>query len=114
MYDPSIIQLPLCALLLTSLSLDLPSTISIQATVVFKLFTLTMKTVSKPLAGQFENYVMNHPVLRGRVISFAQVGTIIRSSYVFSFFLHFLRRYTSTSILTPTPPNTLHAVLAQT
>jgi hypothetical protein len=40
-----------------------------------------VKTISKPLAGQFEKYVMGHPVLRNKVISLAQVcGTCIRKS----------------------------------
>lgn len=39
---------------------------------LFKVFTLTLKTVSKPLASRFERYVMGHPVLREKVISTAQ------------------------------------------
>jgi hypothetical protein len=37
------------------------------------VFALSLKTASKPLAGQFERYVMGHPTLRQRVISMAQV-----------------------------------------
>jgi hypothetical protein len=44
-----------------------------MATLLFKVLTLTLKTASKPLAAQFERYVMNHPVLRQRVITLAQV-----------------------------------------
>lgn len=44
-----------------------------QATVLFKVFTLTLKTASKPLAAQFERYVMHHEVLRSKVIAIAQV-----------------------------------------
>jgi hypothetical protein len=43
-----------------------------MATMLFKVFTLTLKTVSKPLASRFEQYVMGHPVLRSQVISAAQ------------------------------------------
>jgi hypothetical protein len=43
-----------------------------MATMLFKVFTLTLKTVSKPLATRFEQYVMGHPVLRAKVISTAQ------------------------------------------
>ncbi|KAG7673117.1 hypothetical protein Ndes2526B_g05309 [Nannochloris sp. 'desiccata'] len=43
-----------------------------MASLVFKVVTLTVKTVAKPLAGQFEKYVMGHPVLRSKVISLAQ------------------------------------------
>jgi len=33
-----------------------------------------VKTASKPLAAQFERYVMGHPFMRKRVISIAQVN----------------------------------------
>jgi hypothetical protein len=33
-----------------------------------------VKTASKPLAAQFERYVMGHPFMRKRVISMAQVN----------------------------------------
>lgn len=39
---------------------------------IFKVFTLTLKTVSKPLASRFEQYVMGHPKLRSKVINIAQ------------------------------------------
>ena len=39
---------------------------------LFKVFTLTLKTVSKPLASRFEGYVMGHPVLRDKVVRTAQ------------------------------------------
>ena len=45
-----------------------------MATLLFKVLALTLKTASKPLASQFERYVMNHPVLRQRVIYLAQVS----------------------------------------
>lgn len=43
-----------------------------MASLVFKVVTLTLKTVSKPLASRFEQYVMGHPTLRGKVINLAQ------------------------------------------
>ena len=44
-----------------------------MAAFVFKVFTLSLKTIAKPLAGRFQGYVLNHPVARGRVIDLAQV-----------------------------------------
>ena len=44
-----------------------------MATLLFKVGSLTLKTLSKPLAAKFEGYVMQHPVLRGRVVNLAQV-----------------------------------------
>lgn len=43
-----------------------------MATLLFKVFALTLKTASKPLAGLFESVVMNHPVARQRIIRVAQ------------------------------------------
>jgi hypothetical protein len=43
-----------------------------QATLLFKLGALTLKTASKPLAARFEAYVLGHPVLRARVVAAAQ------------------------------------------
>ena len=34
---------------------------------------LTMKTAAKPLAKQFESFVMGHPLMRRKVIDIAQV-----------------------------------------
>ena len=44
-----------------------------MAAFVFKVFTLSLKTVAKPLAGRFQTYVLNHPTFRGQVIELAQV-----------------------------------------
>lgn len=44
-----------------------------MATLVFKVFTLAIKTASKPLANRFQNYVLAHPTLRPQVLKFAQV-----------------------------------------
>jgi hypothetical protein len=43
-----------------------------MAPILFKLFALTLKTVSKPLASRFEKFIMGHPVARKRVIDLAQ------------------------------------------
>ena len=42
-----------------------------MATLLFKVGALTLKTVSKPLATRFEQYVMGHPTLRKQVIAAA-------------------------------------------
>jgi hypothetical protein len=44
-----------------------------MATILFKVGALTLKTVSKPLATKFEQYVMGHPTLRAKVIAAANV-----------------------------------------
>ena len=44
-----------------------------MAAFVFKIFTLTIRTISKPLAGKVEQFVLNHPRLRQPVIQLAQV-----------------------------------------
>ena len=44
------------------------------AVLVFKVALLTLKTAAKPLAKQFEKLVMNHPVMRQKVIAMAQVS----------------------------------------
>ena len=44
-----------------------------MAAFVFKVFTLSLKTVAKPLAGRFQTYVLGHPTFRGQVIELAQV-----------------------------------------
>lgn len=43
-----------------------------MATFVFKVFTLAIRTASKPLANRFQNYVLAHPTLRPTVLKFAQ------------------------------------------
>lgn len=43
-----------------------------MAALVFKVGLLTMKTAAKPLAKQFESFVMGHPLLRRNVINVAQ------------------------------------------
>eukprot|EP01024_Parvocaulis_polyphysoides_P038030 TRINITY_DN34017_c0_g4_i1.p4 TRINITY_DN34017_c0_g4~~TRINITY_DN34017_c0_g4_i1.p4 ORF type:complete len:170 (+),score=16.58 TRINITY_DN34017_c0_g4_i1:56-565(+) len=43
-----------------------------MATLMFKVFTLSVKTIAKPLASRFNNYVITHPAVRGGVISIAQ------------------------------------------
>ena len=47
-----------------------------MAAFVFKLFTLSLKTISKPLASRFQTYALNHPTLRAHAISIAQVRRI--------------------------------------
>jgi hypothetical protein len=44
-----------------------------MAAFVFKVLTLTIKTISKPLAGRVQQFVLNHPRLRQPVINLAQV-----------------------------------------
>eukprot|EP01024_Parvocaulis_polyphysoides_P075163 TRINITY_DN9707_c0_g2_i1.p6 TRINITY_DN9707_c0_g2~~TRINITY_DN9707_c0_g2_i1.p6 ORF type:complete len:170 (-),score=14.60 TRINITY_DN9707_c0_g2_i1:1526-2035(-) len=43
-----------------------------MATLMFKVFTLSVKTVAKPVATRFNNYVMSHPAMRSYVIEIAQ------------------------------------------
>eukprot|EP00887_Chlorella_sp_A99_P003483 scaffold7.g3483.t1 len=43
-----------------------------MATLMFKVFALSLKTISKPLALRFEKLVMDHPVARRQVINIAQ------------------------------------------
>ena len=45
----------------------------VMAAFVFKLFTLSLKTISKPLASRFQTYALGHPTLRAHAISIAQV-----------------------------------------
>ena len=45
-----------------------------MAALLFKVFTLTIRTAAKPLAGRFQSYVIDHPTLRPAVVSLAQVG----------------------------------------
>ena len=45
-----------------------------MAAVLFKVALLTLKTAAKPLAKQFENLVMSHPVMRQKVIGAAQAS----------------------------------------
>lgn len=40
---------------------------------VFKIATLTIRTIAKPMASRFERAILNHPAARQRVISVAQV-----------------------------------------
>lgn len=44
-----------------------------MATLLVKVFALTLKTVAKPLANRFEAYVMGHPRFRQSIVNFAQV-----------------------------------------
>eukprot|EP01023_Acetabularia_acetabulum_P018499 TRINITY_DN19335_c0_g1_i4.p2 TRINITY_DN19335_c0_g1~~TRINITY_DN19335_c0_g1_i4.p2 ORF type:complete len:184 (-),score=23.26 TRINITY_DN19335_c0_g1_i4:163-666(-) len=43
-----------------------------MATLMFKVFTLSVKTIAKPLSSRFNNYVLTHPTFRGTVINVAQ------------------------------------------
>ncbi|CAL8471913.1 g11455 [Coccomyxa elongata] len=43
-----------------------------MAAFLFKVFTLTIRTVSKPLAARVQSYVLQHPTLRKPVIDLAQ------------------------------------------
>lgn len=43
-----------------------------MAALVFKVFTLTIKTAAKPLAGRFQAWVLHHPTLRPAVVNLAQ------------------------------------------
>lgn len=45
-----------------------------MAALLFKVFTLALRTAAKPLSNRFEKYVMQHPVLRGYVLRVAQVS----------------------------------------
>lgn len=47
-----------------------------MAAFIFKVFTLTIRTVSKPLAARVQNYVLQHPKLRKPVIELAQVRLV--------------------------------------
>ena len=40
---------------------------------VFKIFTLSIRTAAKPLAGRFQAWVLDHPTLRPAVVNLAQV-----------------------------------------
>lgn len=44
-----------------------------MAAFLFKVFTLTIRTISKPLAGRVQQMVLNHPRLQKPVIRLAQV-----------------------------------------
>lgn len=44
-----------------------------MAAFLFKVFTLTIRTISKPMAARVQSYVMQHPKLRKPVIDLAQV-----------------------------------------
>jgi hypothetical protein len=46
-----------------------------MAAFLFKVFTLTIRTVAKPLSKQVEAYVLKHPTLRKPVIDLAQVSS---------------------------------------
>lgn len=46
-----------------------------MAAFLFKVFTLTIRTVAKPLSKQVEAYVLKHPKLRKPVIDLAQVSS---------------------------------------
>ncbi|DBA78252.1 hypothetical protein WJX79_003259 [Trebouxia sp. C0005] len=43
-----------------------------MAALVFKIFTLTIRTAAKPLAGRFQAWVLDHPTLRPAVVNLAQ------------------------------------------
>jgi len=43
-----------------------------MAALLFKVFTLTIRTAAKPLAGRFQSYVIDHPTLRPAVVNLAQ------------------------------------------
>ena len=47
-----------------------------MAALLFKVFTLTIRTAAKPLAGRFQNYVIDHPTLRPAVVNLAQVALL--------------------------------------
>lgn len=47
-----------------------------MAALVFKIFTLTIRTAAKPLAGRFQAWVLEHPTLRPAVVNLAQVSRI--------------------------------------
>ncbi|CAL5220942.1 g3043 [Coccomyxa viridis] len=44
-----------------------------MAAFVFKVFTLTIRTIAKPLSKRVEAYVLDHPTLRAPVVNLAQV-----------------------------------------
>ena len=44
-----------------------------MATLVFKLFTLTIKTVSKPLSSRLNSTLLKHPVAREKLVKLANV-----------------------------------------
>ncbi len=44
-----------------------------MAAFVFKVFTLTIRTIAKPLSKRVEAYVLDHPTLRKPVVNLAQV-----------------------------------------
>lgn len=43
-----------------------------MAALLFKVFTLSIRTAAKPLAGRFQAWVLDHPTLRPAVINLAQ------------------------------------------
>lgn len=43
-----------------------------MAALVFKIFTLSIRTAAKPLAGRFQAWVLDHPTLRPAVVNLAQ------------------------------------------
>ena len=47
-----------------------------MAALVFKIFTLTIRTAAKPLAGRFQAWVLDPPTLRPAVVNLAQVSRI--------------------------------------
>ena len=44
-----------------------------MAQLAVKVLSLTVKTASKPLANQFQAYMLSHPFVRGKAIEGAQV-----------------------------------------
>lgn len=45
-----------------------------MATLVFKLFSLTLKTISKPIASRLNGVLLTHPVVRQRLVKVANVS----------------------------------------
>ena len=45
-----------------------------MAAFLFKVFTLTIRTIAKPLSKRVEAYVLEHPTLRKPVVDLAQVS----------------------------------------
>lgn len=48
-----------------------------MAAFLFKVFTLTIRTIAKPLSRRVEAYVLDHPTLRQPVVNLAQVDLYI-------------------------------------
>lgn len=59
-----------------------------MATLVFKLFSLTLKTVSKPLANRLNGALLTHPVVRQRLVKVANVRKCFLKGCAHSYSLH--------------------------